>query len=66
MQEYTHKVDIAADPIVPYMNRDELQRSITRLRTEMVAAAKAMDFMEAARMRDEILQMEEHLSRLSE
>ncbi|WP_289758543.1 excinuclease ABC subunit UvrB [Muribaculum intestinale] len=66
MQEYTHKVDIAADPIVPYMNRDELKRSITRLRTEMVAAAKAMDFMEAARMRDEILQMEEHLSRLSE
>lgn len=66
MQEYTHKVDIAADPIVPYMNRDELHRSITRLRTEMVAAAKAMDFMEAARMRDEILQMEEHLSRLSE
>lgn len=66
IQEYTHKVDIAADPVVPYMNRDELQRSITRLRTEMVAAAKAMDFMEAARMRDEILQMEEHLARLSE
>ena len=66
MQEYTHSVDIAADPVVPYMNRAELQRSITRLRGEMVAAAKNMDFMEAARMRDEILQMEEHLSSLPE
>ena len=66
IQEYTHKVDIAADPVVPYMNRAELERSITRLRSEMVAAAKAMDFMEAARMRDEILQMEEHLAKLSE
>jgi excinuclease ABC subunit B len=66
IQEYSHKVNIAADPVVPYMNREEMQRSIARLRTEMVAAAKNMDFMEAARMRDEILQMEAHLEKLSE
>ena len=56
--------DIAADPVTPYMNAAELQRSITRLRSEMVAAAKNMEFMEAARLRDEIVKMEELLKTL--
>ncbi len=43
------------------MSVDEMQRSITRMRTEMVAAAKNMEFMEAARLRDEIIKMEELL-----
>lgn len=64
IQEYTNTVNIAADPVIPYMNKDELQRAITRLRGEMVDAAKRMDFMEAARMRDELMKMEEHLSTL--
>ena len=46
------------------MNAAELQRSITRLRSEMVAAAKNMEFMEAARLRDEIVKMEELLKTL--
>ena len=59
--EYTTSVNIAADPVIPYMSVDEMQRSITRMRTEMVAAAKNMEFMEAARLRDEIIKMEELL-----
>ena len=59
--EYTTKVNIAADPVIPYMTPAEIERAITRLRTEMVEAAKQMEFMEAARMRDEILKMEEYL-----
>ncbi len=62
IEEYTHKVNIAADPVIPYMNKNELQRAITRLRGEMVEAAKRMDFMEAARMRDELMKMEDHLN----
>ncbi len=62
--EYTHEVNIAADPVVSYMNREELQRAITRLRTDMVEAAKQMEFMEAARLRDEIIKMEELLNTL--
>ncbi len=65
IQEYTTDVNIAADPVIPYRNRNELQRAITRLRGEMVEAAKRMDFMEAARMRDELMKMEQHLSTLS-
>lgn len=60
-EEFDPKVNIAADPVIPYMNRQELQRSINRLRLEMLDAAKKMDFMEAARMRDEIIKMEQLL-----
>ena len=56
--EYTSRVDIAADPVIPYMSAAEIQRYITRMRGEMVEAAKRMEFMEAARLRDEILKME--------
>ena len=59
--EYSNSVNIAADPVIPYMSADELQRSITKRRTEMVEAATRMEFMEAARLRDEVLKMEELL-----
>lgn len=64
--EYTFKTDIAADPVVPYMNAKELQRSINCRRIEMIEAAKRMEFMEAARLRDEIIKMEQRLNELSE
>lgn len=57
--EFSDKVNIAADPVIPYMNVEELQRTITRRRKEMVDAAKRMDFMEAARLRDEVIKLEE-------
>ncbi len=59
--EYTHEVNIAADPVIPYMTRDEMERAITQLRAEMIYAAKRMEFIEAARLRDEILKMEQQL-----
>ncbi len=59
--EFSREVDIAADPVVPYMTADELERTITRRRMEMVEAAKRMEFMEAARLRDEVLKLEELL-----
>lgn len=62
--EYTTSVNLAADPIIPYMNADELSRSIERMKIEMMEAAKQMDFMEAARLRDEIIKMEQHLQTL--
>ncbi len=59
--EFSTTVDIAADPVIQYMNKDELQRSINRMRTEMLEAAKKMEFIEAARLRDEIIKMEQKL-----
>ena len=43
-----------------------MQRAITRLRTDMIETAKQMEFMEAARLRDEIIKMEERLNSLSD
>ncbi|MDE6361120.1 MAG: excinuclease ABC subunit UvrB [Muribaculaceae bacterium] len=57
-EEYTSSTDIAADPVIPYMSKGEIERYITRMRSEMMQAAKNMEFMEAARLRDEILKME--------
>ena len=62
--EYSTSVDIAADPVVAYMTPDEIQRSINRLRTEMLAAAKEMEFITAARLRDEIIKLEQRLEKI--
>ncbi len=62
--EYRPTFDIAADPVIPYMDANALQKAITRMRTDMIEAAKQMEFMEAARLRDEIIKMEELLKSL--
>ncbi len=63
--EFSTSVNIAADPVIPYMTPAELERAITSRRVEMVEAAKRMEFMEAARLRDEILKMEDYLKEKS-
>ena len=40
------------------MTTKDIKRAIDRLRADMVEAAKKMDFIEAAQMRDELLKME--------
>ena len=49
---------IAADPIVQYMSKPELQKSIEKTKKEMMAAAKDMDFLLAAKLRDEMFALE--------
>lgn len=48
----------AADPVVKYMSKDELKKQMTKLKTAMLRASKEMDFMEAARLRDEMFSVE--------
>lgn len=50
-----------ADPIMEYMTRDQLEKSIERSRKLMQEAAKKLDFIEAAQYQDEMLRMEEML-----
>jgi len=52
------QVSIAADPIVQYMTKPEMQKSIDKTRKDMAKAAKDMDFLLAARLRDEMFAME--------
>jgi len=51
-----------ADPVVNYMNDNELKKAILNAKKAMEAAVKELNFIEAARLRDEIKQFEEKLS----
>ena len=51
-------VDVAADPVVSYMSKDDLSKLLNTTRKKMEAAAREMDFMEAARLRDEMFSLE--------
>lgn len=52
---------IAADPVVQYMGKSEIEKLIAETQRKMEAAAKDLDFLEAARYRDELLQLREKL-----
>lgn len=52
------EISIAADPIVQYMGKSELQKAIDNTRKEMQKAAKDMDFLQAAKLRDEMFALE--------
>lgn len=52
-------LSIAADPVRQYMNAKEIENQIEITRKQMLKAAKQMDFMEAARLRDEVAGLEE-------
>ncbi|MEO9964553.1 MAG: excinuclease ABC subunit UvrB [Reichenbachiella sp.] len=51
-------VDIAADPVVAYMDKEGILKMIEKTKKSMEKAAKDLDFMEAARLRDEMLSLE--------
>ena len=55
------ELSIAADPVFQYMTKDQLRRSIQNSRKQMEAAVKELDFIEAARLRDEISELEKRL-----
>jgi excinuclease ABC subunit B len=48
----------AADPVVQYLSKDKLKKLISETRRSMERAAKELDFIEAARIRDELYQLE--------
>ncbi len=56
------EISYAADPVVQYMNAEELKKQITKLKSAMLRASKEMDFMEAARLRDEMYGLEKLLA----
>ncbi len=49
-----HMENIAADPVMKYMDVSQLEKSIKHTRKEMEKSAKDLDFVEAARLRDEM------------
>ena len=59
--EFNPAAGIVADPVVAYMSRPQLESAIERLKTQMLDAARRMDFIEAAQYRDEMLKLQARL-----
>lgn len=53
------KTSIAADPVIQYLKEDQLLKMVKQKQGEMEAAAKELDFISAARLRDEINALKE-------
>ena len=55
------EIDAAADPLLQYLSKEKIQKLISKNRKSMEEAVKALDFLEAARLRDEIKVLQEKL-----
>ena len=64
VKTYVESEDImfAADPVLQYMNSDELKKQIAKAKSAMIKASKELNFMEAARLRDEMYVLEKLLN----
>ncbi len=51
-------IPLAADPETKYLNKEDLEKSLKRTRKEMEKAAKDMDFIMAAKLRDEMFELQ--------
>ena len=56
-QDKAHN-SVAADPVVSYMNAEQLEKAIRQTRRKMEKAAKELDFMAAASLRDEMFELQ--------
>ena len=57
-------VNVAAEDQVVYSTIPQIEKGIAKIRKEMEKAAKDMDFMEAARLRDEMFRMQKQLEEM--
>ena len=55
-------IDVAADPVVQYMTPEALQKTIAATKKQMQDAAKQLEFIEAARLRDEMYRLQQLLA----
>ncbi|NVO18275.1 MAG: excinuclease ABC subunit UvrB [Bacteroidetes bacterium] len=55
------KINDAADPLVKYLNKDQLKKLVDETKRAMEKAAKELDFYEAARLRDDMLAFKSQL-----
>ncbi|HEY1046246.1 MAG TPA: excinuclease ABC subunit UvrB [Bacteroidia bacterium] len=58
------EIGVAADPVFDYMGPDELEKAIKETERSMMKAAKEMEFIEAARYRDQIEDLKKRLKKI--
>jgi len=52
-------ISFAADPVIQYLNNEQLMKMIKEKQKEMESSAKELDFINAARLRDEITSLKD-------
>jgi excinuclease ABC subunit B len=57
----TDTLTLAAEPVIALMKRDELEKVIKKTEKQMEGAAKDLDFLQAAKYRDELAQLRQML-----
>jgi excinuclease ABC subunit B len=60
--ELGHTLNLAAEPEATYLSKDEIDKKIREKRKAMEKSAKELDFIQAAKLRDEIKKLQEQLS----
>jgi excinuclease ABC subunit B len=60
--ELGHTMNFAAEPIPEYLSKPEIEKRIRENRKAMEKAAKDLDFMQAAKLRDVIKKLQEQLA----
>ena len=60
--ELGHPIPVAAEPETAYLSKTELEKMIREKRKTMEKAAKELDFLQAAKLRDEIKKLQEQLA----
>jgi excinuclease ABC subunit B len=60
--ELGHSIQAAAEPVTEYLSKPELEKIIREKRKSMEKAAKELDFMQAAKLRDDIKKLQEQLT----
>jgi excinuclease ABC subunit B len=58
------ELNLAADPILEYLSKPKLEKMIGETQKRMQKAAKDMDFMEAARLRDEMIALQKKMEEI--
>ena len=54
-------IGVAADPVIAFMNKDQLSKLISETEAKMKKAAKDLDFITAAQLRDELNSLKKKL-----
>jgi len=55
------EASLAADPIIGYMTRDQIEKSMAETERKMKKAAKDLDFISAAQFRDELFALKKRI-----
>lgn len=56
--EEEHEFGLVADPVIEYMSASELKGRIEKVKADMIKAARDTEFIEAARLRDELISLQ--------